>query len=42
MVRFSVTPEVNAISTLLMLVTVALTFAGVRLMAWMAADEARA
>jgi spermidine/putrescine transport system permease protein len=31
MVRFSVTPEVNAISTLLLALTVALTWAALRL-----------
>jgi spermidine/putrescine transport system permease protein len=31
MVRFSVTPEVNAASTLLMLITIVLTVAGIRL-----------
>ena len=41
MVRFSVTPEVNAMSTLLLLMTVALTFAALRLQARMAAEEAR-
>jgi len=41
MVRFSVTPEVNAVSTVLLLLTVALTFVALRLQARMAAEEAR-
>ena len=40
MVRFSVTPKVNAISTLLLLVTVALTFVALRVQARMEAEGA--
>jgi spermidine/putrescine transport system permease protein len=40
MVRFSVTPKVNAISTLLLLVTVALTFLALRLQARAEAERA--
>lgn len=40
MVRFSVTPEVNAVSTLLLLLTVALTFVALRIQARLA-EEAR-
>lgn len=40
MVRFSVTPEVNAASTLLLLMTVALTWGALRLQARMAREEA--
>ncbi|QMW23822.1 ABC transporter permease [Sandaracinobacteroides saxicola] len=41
MVRFSVTPEVNAISTILLLLTVILTFMALRIQARVTAAEAR-
>jgi len=41
MVRFSVTPEVNAVSTLLLLLTAALTFAALRVQARLAPETRR-
>lgn len=41
MVRFSVTPKVNAISTLLLLVTVILTFVALRVQARIEAEQAK-